>query len=55
MSKIDKIDQLIDFIQKGQYNIKIRTDQTLVYNFNIKNKNERIEKAFNFVKKLSNL
>ena len=54
-NKFDKIDQLIDFIQKGQYNIKLRTDQTLVYNFNIKNKNERIEKAFNFVKKLSNL
>ena len=54
-NKFDKIDQLIDFIQKGQYNIKLRTDQTLVYNFNLKNKNERIEKAFNFVKKLSNL
>ena len=54
-NKFDKIDQLIDFIQKGQYNIKLRTDQTLVYNFNIKNKNERIDKAFNFVKKLSNL
>ena len=54
-NKFDKIDQLIDFIQKGQYNIKLRTDQTLVYNFNIRNKNERIEKAFNFVKKLSNL
>ena len=54
-NKFDKIDQLIDFIQKGQYNIKLRTDQTLVYNFNIKNKNERIEKASNFVKKLSNL
>ncbi len=54
-NKFNKIDQLIDFIQKGQYNIKLRTDQTLVYNFNIKNKNERIEKAFNFVKKLSNL
>ena len=54
-NKFDKIDQLIDFIQKGQYNIKLRTDQTLVYNFNIKNKNERIEKAFNFIKKLSNL
>ena len=54
-NKFYKIDQLIDFIQKGQYNIKLRTDQTLVYNFNIKNKNERIEKASNFVKKLSNL
>ena len=54
-NKFDKTDKLIDFINLNKFDIKLRTDQTLVYNFSKINDKQRIYKAFSFAKELASL
>ena len=54
-NKFDKSDKLIDFINLNKFDIKLRTDQTLVYNFSKISDKQRIYKAFSFAKELASL
>ena len=54
-NKFEKTDKLIDFINLNKFDIKLRTDQTLVYNFSKINDKQRIYKAFSFAKELASL
>ena len=54
-NKFDKSDKLIDFINLKKFDIKLRTNQTLVYNFSKISDKQRIYKAFSFAKELASL
>ena len=54
-NKFDKSDKLIDFINLNKFDIKLRTDQTLVYNFSKISDKQRIYKGFSFAKELASL
>ncbi len=54
-NKFEKTDKLIDFINLNKFDIKLRTDQTLVYNFSKISDKQRIYKAFSFAKELASL
>ena len=46
------IKEEIEFFEK-KYDLKLRSDQTLVYNFNKTGEKQRISKAFYFTKELT--
>ena len=51
-NKFEKTDELVTLINSKKYDLKLRSDQTLVYNFNKSEKKQRIIKAFNFTEEL---
>ena len=50
-----KTDELVELISRKKYDLKLRSDQTLVYNFNKSGEKQRISKAFHFTKELTTL
>ena len=51
----EKIDQLVEFMSQYKYDLKLRSDQTLVYNYQKTSNKDRIYKAFSFAKELQAL
>ena len=54
-NKFEKSDELVALISHKKYDLKLRSDQTLVYNFNKTGEKQRISKAFHFMKELTTL
>ena len=54
-NKFNKTNELVDLISRKKYDLKLRSDQTLVYNFNKTGEKQRISKAFHFTKELTTL
>ena len=54
-NKFEKSDELVALISRKKYDLKLRSDQTLVYNFNKTGEKQRISKAFHFMKELTTL
>ena len=54
-NKFEKSDELVALISRKKYDLKLRSDQTLVYNFNKTGERQRISKAFHFMKELTTL
>ena len=51
----EKTDQLVEFMSQYKYDLKLRSDQTLVYNYQKTSNKDRIYKAFSFAKELQAL
>ena len=51
-NKFEKTDKLVNFISQYKYDLKLRSDQTLVYNYQKTSNKDRIYKAFSFAKEL---
>ena len=51
----EKTNQLVEFISQYKYDLKLRSDQTLVYNYQKTSNKDRIYKAFSFAKELQAL
>ena len=51
-NKFKKTDKLVNFISQYKYDLKLRSDQTLVYNYQKTSNKDRIYKAFSFAKEL---
>ena len=54
-NEFSKTEKLVALISRKKYDLKLRSDQTLVYNFNRSGEKQRISKAFNFTKELTKL
>ena len=54
-NQFKKTDELVELISRKKYDLKLRSDQTLVYNFNKTGEKQRILKAFHFTKELTKL
>ena len=54
-NQFHKANELIELISRKKYDLKLRSDQTLVYNFNKSGEKQRISKAFHFTKELTTL
>ena len=54
-NKFNKTEKLVELISRKKYDLKLRSDQTLVYNFNKTGEKQRISKAFHFTKELTSL
>ena len=54
-NQFKKTDELVELISRKKYDLKLRSDQTLVYNFNKTGEKQRISKAFHFTKELTTL
>ena len=52
-NKFNKTEKLVELISRKKYDLKLRSDQTLVYNFNKTGEKQRISKAFYFTKELT--
>ena len=51
-NKFEKTDKLVNFMSQYKYDLKLRSDQTLVYNYQKTSNKDRIYKAFSFAKEL---
>ena len=51
----EKTNQLVEFMSQYKYDLKLRSDQTLVYNYQKTSNKDRIYKAFSFAKELQAL
>jgi transcription-repair coupling factor (superfamily II helicase) len=49
----NKTKELVNLIGLKKYDLRLRSDQTLVYSFNKTGEKQRISKAFSFAKELS--
>ena len=54
-NQFHKTNELVELISRKKYDLKLRSDQTLVYNFNKSGEKQRISKAFHFIKELTTL
>ena len=54
-NQFHKTNELVELISRTKYDLKLRSDQTLVYNFNKSGEKQRISKAFHFIKELTKL
>ena len=54
-NKFNKTEKLVELISRKKYDLKLRSDQTLVYNFHKAGEKQRISKAFYFTKELTSL
>ncbi len=52
-NEFNKTEKLVELISRKKYDLKLRSDQTLVYNFNKTGEKQRISKAFYFTKELT--